>query len=314
VSSHASRKAFLSSVVVYMREAFRDLSNEIVAGVERTLLPGVYLYIYLIFNSVYTISSFLAGNITVLVLFILYQFLVILASFSYFRMALITNSTTLELFPEMGPGGGESASTESFHLNPFEVEKSLRMVKRSADICGLCKTYKPERAYHCTKCFRCHLLSVKHSDWFDLCICFANYKFYVVLLFHLLALSMLGLGCFVHGMISSLSPMTSIEIHSFAPFVVALILQALALAFVAVELRHVLRAVFSNHTPEEQRRGVPRSMYDMGNYENWKMVMGDKWYMWMIPTWTTKGDGISYVPASVEGKQSAPRAVEARQE
>lgn len=49
--------------------------------------------------------------------------------------------------------------------------------------CEKCRCIKPDRAYHCTLCDVCVLKYSHHSFFFNNCICFANYKLYVVSLF-----------------------------------------------------------------------------------------------------------------------------------
>jgi len=279
----------------------KSLFSEGLALVQRLIFTTAIIYIFFSFNTLYSINILERLHVFSLVVYIVYQCFVLLVGFCFFRMTIAKNSTTLELFPEI-EDKEESSSEESLHLNPFEKD-NIFSGENEMEICSICKTSKPLRSYHCSKCKKCLLLMYKHLDCFDICIGFTNYKFYIVFLFYSIILSGIGLGAFIYGI-------SSCDLHFsggdvicfFAPMVVALILQSLLLLIAAYEFVNAVWYVLINQIPEERKRagenGKDKDIsYDLGMYENWKMIMGPKWYMWFFPIWSTEGDGIKFTSA-----------------
>lgn len=277
------------------RGLLKGAAEDAFACVQRLVFPVLFIYTYFTFNSTYAISYFLLKSLPVLVIFVVYQVLILIVGFCYFRMTIITNATTLELFPEIESEEHRVGSSESLHLNPFEVEQSVSLVGGAISTCPQCRTYQPPRAYHCFKCHRCYLLMVKHSRWFDVCVCFANYKFYVVFLFYALVTSLLSLGSLIHGLAAVLSAPGSSNPY-FTLMTIAISTGAIVVAILAWEGVEAVYSILRNQTPRERSAAGKRDVrvYDLGASENWRDIMGEKWYMWFLPTWTSAGDGVSF--------------------
>lgn len=278
----------------------KALAVDIHDGVIRLLFPATFIYLYFIFTSAYAIGVVFLNILFTLVAFIVYQVILLVAGFCYFRMIITTNTTTLELFPQIDTEEESSSSEESLHLNPFEMENSDKLSGRAMGFCDICKTYKPPRARHCDVCNKCYLLRIKHSIWFDTCICFSTYKFYVLFLFYTLLISCLSAGCFIHGITLCVGDLVE---EYLAVFIVALSLQILLLVLLVLELYECVRNILNNETQSEReerrerergRRDRAGNKYFLGYYENWKKIMGKKWYEWAMPAWTTQGDGIYF--------------------
>ncbi|EHY65097.1 hypothetical protein NERG_01543 [Nematocida ausubeli] len=258
-------------------------------AIQRTLVLFMGIYIFFAYNTVYSLEMLDSVSVATLCIFIVYQILILLVGFSFLRMTISKNCTTLELFPEI-VGKDSDSDDSSMSINPFEKEH-IFAYRHEMNICEKCNTSQPMRSYHCDKCDHCMLLMYKHLVWFDLCIGFTNYKFYIVFLFYLLLLDLVGLGCFIQ---SIATPGTKRE--TLAPIVVGITMQVIALLFTVWYLAEGVYSICINQTPQERKFPAENTniSYNMGYYQNWKIIMGERWYMWFIPSWSTQGDGLKF--------------------
>lgn len=269
----------------------KDTIIEILFVLARMIVTATIVYLFFAFNTLYAIGFIQDISITFLVLFAFYQILILTMGFCFFRMSVSKSCATLELFP--GIEEHSDTSSESLHLNPF-LQSTIEIEQNSMDICEFCKTFQPNRCYHCSTCNRCFLLMYKHSYWLDICIGFTNYKFYILFLFYAIILSGLSIGSFIHGTVfDNIKEIGNI----LTPMFIALIFQSLILLLLLFELSVALYSVLINETPSERKYAYkrPKSIsYNVGYKNNWKMIMGEKWYMWALPMWSTEGDGLTF--------------------
>ncbi|EIJ88509.1 palmitoyltransferase ZDHHC2/15/20 [Nematocida parisii] len=268
---------------------YKNAVQTIWYAIQRVLVIFSGIYIFFAYNTIYALQMLKEVSITVLCIFVVYQALVLLVGFSFLRMSISKNCTTHELFPEAVERDGDSDDS-SLCINPFEKEYMFAY-KHEMNTCEKCNTSQPLRSYHCDKCHQCLLLMYKHLTWCDLCIGFTNYKFYVVFLFYLMLMNLISFGCFIHSLLISLS-----EKKEIAAITVALSLQVVVIIFTAYFLGECIYSICINQTPQERKHPVENTniSYDMGYYQNWKIIMGESWYMWFIPSWTTQGDGLKF--------------------
>lgn len=52
----------------------------------------------------------------------------------------------------------------------------------AARYCEKCRHIKPDRAHHCSVCGECILKMDHHCPWINNCVCFTNYKFFILFL------------------------------------------------------------------------------------------------------------------------------------
>ena len=57
-----------------------------------------------------------------------------------------------------------------------------RTMSGSVRYCNRCVIVKPDRAHHCSICARCVLKMDHHCPWVNNCVCFHNYKFFMLFL------------------------------------------------------------------------------------------------------------------------------------
>lgn len=267
---------------------WRDVLLSIFTIVKRVGLIIATIYIFFTFNTLYSIQVLEQLKIVNIVLFIIYQILLLITGFSFLRMSISKNCTTLELFPEAVESNESDDS--SLCINPFEKEYMFAY-KHEMNMCEICNTSQPMRSYHCDKCNRCLLLMFRHLGWCDLCVGFTNYKFYIVFLFYLLLLCCLGLGCFIEAFVTNKG-----DFYSNASLYVSISIQSIGLLLTLFYLSEGVYSICINQTPEERNHPVENTnvSYNMGYYQNWKMIMGKAWYIWFIPSWSTEGDGLKF--------------------
>lgn len=265
-----------------------DILLTVLTIVKRVLLIIATIYLFFSFNTLYSIQIIERLGVANIVLFIVYQVLLLITGFSFLRMSISKNCTTLELFPEAVDGNESDDS--SLCINPFEKEY-LFAYKHEMNICEICNTSQPMRSYHCSKCNRCLLLMFRHLEWCDLCVGFTNYKFYILFLFYLLLLCFLGLGCFIEAIINNQE-----QFYSNVPLYISVSIQGAGLLLTLFYLSEGVYSICINQTPEERRHELENTniSYNMGYYQNWKMIMGESWYIWFIPNWSTDGDGLKF--------------------
>ncbi|KAI5184900.1 palmitoyltransferase ZDHHC2/15/20 [Nematocida homosporus] len=274
-----------------MQSRVRYWELEVVILLIKMLFTGIVVYLFFAFNTLYAIELVYDLSVPVIVLFLIYQAMVLLVGFCFFRVAIAKNCSTMELFPEV-EDREDLSSYESLHLNPFEKD-NMQIKQKSMEVCGVCRISRPVRSFHCLNCDRCFLLMYKHLALFDICIGFTNYKFYVVFLFYSIWLCALGAGCFIHGVIHSLTSPNSRIV--FVPMVVAVALQVVVLLGALWELYQAVVCILQNETLEERRqRKDTKISYNIGKLANWQMIMGKKWYHWFLPIWSTSGNGLEF--------------------
>ncbi|KAH7936767.1 hypothetical protein HPB49_003910 [Dermacentor silvarum] len=159
--------------------------------------------------------------------------------------------------------------------------------------CDPCQRIKPDRCHHCSTCERCILKMDHHCPWFNNCVCFNTYKFFLLTLFYI------GLLC-VYVFFSVSVYMWRQNMHH------RLLLQSLHTmflmtvgaaaflsvgSFLCVHLNWVSRnctTLESSRAPTFKERG---DSFDLGRLRNFAEVFGSRPDLWLVPVFTSLGDG-----------------------
>ncbi|KAL1916650.1 uncharacterized protein VTP21DRAFT_5354 [Calcarisporiella thermophila] len=189
--------------------------------------------------------------------------------------------------------------------HPIALEPVL--VKRDGRprFCKKCQGSKPDRAHHCRVCGRCILKMDHHCPWLNNCVGFANYKFFYLFILHG---AIYCLWCCIATIFPCweviLDPtigLLNLSIHWILMVFLGFALGVGLIGFTAFHTRLLLanRTTIESFERTNYRVGhtseVTRSRYlnlfDIGWRQNWVQVMGPRWWLWLLPVYTTLGDG-----------------------
>ncbi|KAH6928147.1 hypothetical protein HPB50_012336 [Hyalomma asiaticum] len=201
---------------------------------------------------------------------------------------------------------GEQQALENCHDEPtrrsvldvMAIERGVLTLGNDGCVryCGDCCLIKPDRCHHCSVCRRCIPKMDHHCPWFNNCICFSSYKFFLLTLFYVVALSLFGVFTTGEHVIEMWlnARMTPSTFHL---TFLAVLATALSLGLGAFLWHHVCM-VFSNETTLEQMRAVlfreTDDSFDIGHWQNFAQVFGTRMSLWMLPVFTSVGDGLRF--------------------
>ncbi|KAL1443677.1 hypothetical protein MTO96_045887 [Rhipicephalus appendiculatus] len=168
-----------------------------------------------------------------------------------------------------------------------------------ARYCESCHLLKPDRCHHCSVCRRCIKKMDHHCPWFNNCVGFNTYKFFLLTLFYAVALcvySVATLGAYLIAWLSDTSLLPSM--FAFHAGFIFLVGSALAIGLGSFLVMHLSMVSRNETTLEKLRSEVflePGDSFDLGNrYENFVQVFGPRWSLWMVPVFTSVGDGVRF--------------------
>ncbi|KAK9371038.1 DHHC palmitoyltransferase-domain-containing protein [Lipomyces kononenkoae] len=181
--------------------------------------------------------------------------------------------------------------------------------------CQRCQSVKPDRAHHSSELDRCVVKMDHYCPWVGTIIGFKNYK-----LFYLFVLTCFSFTSFVFVTLTIYTTIFASEQgHVTAQFIIidALsgVFTALLVPFVWMHTLYILENIttieyLSRHyrlhlvsiavdEKQPELRGITETefgmrLWDCGPWQNWKSVMGDRVWEWVLPWNTTKADGFSF--------------------
>ncbi|XP_077480734.1 palmitoyltransferase ZDHHC20-B isoform X2 [Stigmatopora argus] len=181
--------------------------------------------------------------------------------------------------------------------------------------CDRCQVIKPDRCHHCSACDMCVLKMDHHCPWVNNCVGFSNYKFFILFLayslLYCLFIAATVLQYFIKFWTNDLQ-----ETHSHAKF------HVLFLFFVAAMFCISILSLFSYHlwlvgknrsTIEAFRApvfrtGSDKNGFSLGFRKNIVQVFGDQKKYWLLPIFTSQGDGLTFPTRLVIGDVEQPNA------
>ncbi|XP_016946653.1 palmitoyltransferase ZDHHC15 [Drosophila biarmipes] len=172
--------------------------------------------------------------------------------------------------------------------------------------CKTCWIIKPDRAHHCRTCQKCVLKMDHHCPWVVNCVHFHNFKYFIQFLFFA-ELYMLYLFCamiyefyLICGF--DISYLKSEHTWNLLQHVACIIFNIFTLVMYSVSVFNVSRnrtTMESAHPPFFFVGGENNHGFNLGCRANFRELMGDKWYLWPFPIFSSRGDGLSF-PLAVE--------------
>ncbi|KAI8823062.1 DHHC palmitoyltransferase-domain-containing protein [Fimicolochytrium jonesii] len=173
--------------------------------------------------------------------------------------------------------------------------------------CTKCNNWKPDRSHHCSICERCVLKLDHHCPWINNCVGFANYKYfylfilytflYCIFIFTTMAVSLVNREDLIQGLVG-------IGFQNTFLLIVSGVFALCLLAFVGVHTGLLVDNRSTIESLEGARRvrledGTTRlakekHLFDMGYKKNFIEVFGPRWELWLVPVYTSIGDGHSF--------------------
>ncbi|KAL4624872.1 putative palmitoyltransferase ZDHHC20 isoform X2 [Arapaima gigas] len=184
-----------------------------------------------------------------------------------------------------------------------KVAKDLPVYTRTGTggirYCDRCQVIKPDRCHHCSACDTCVLKMDHHCPWVNNCVGFSNYKFFILFLAYALVyclfIASTVLQYFIKFWTNEL-PDTHAKFHVLFLFFVAAMFCISILSLFSYHLwlvgknRSTIEAfrapVFTN--------GPDKNGFSLGFRKNVTQVFGDQGRLWLLPFFTSLGDGYTF--------------------
>ncbi|XP_013147622.1 PREDICTED: palmitoyltransferase ZDHHC15 isoform X2 [Papilio polytes] len=286
-------------------------------------------YAYVIQLCIFTLESTVQKTIYLLV----YHILLIMFCWSYWR----TIFADIKQIPEkykLPPEdlekllSAESEDAQRTFLDNFAKDLPIvtRTMSGSVRYCNRCVLVKPDRAHHCSICARCVLKMDHHCPWVNNCVCFHNYKFFMLFLgYALIYCLFIMLTClpyfikfwkkYKHAHCDRLiengtytKPCMDMITGDFGTSASSGRYHVVFAFFVALMFATTLGSLFGYHcylvahnrTTLEAfrapmfRGGTDKNGFSIGAFNNFKEVFGNSPNLWMLPVFTSNGDGCEF--------------------
>jgi hypothetical protein len=180
--------------------------------------------------------------------------------------------------------------------------------------CKQCSNKRPERAHHCKICKKCVLKFDHHCPWVANCVGFYNQKYFVLFLFYAVIGNLLAFITFLFKLVyvdftvkkdgkTDIKSLTVVDLLwiMWDPIVLltATIVSLGMVIAIGILFLVQIKNVMTNTTTVEAHifpnaGGNPWEYKDKTH--NLKIVMGEKWYQWLIPSFKQNiyNNGYSY--------------------
>lgn len=280
-----------------------------------SLYPIYILYINFIFIGLFILDNKVFSDVTVLVFFVIFNILQTFTMIYYILIFTSDTKSTQDIFP-MATDSKEKR--EYSNLNPFIAQTLEQKSIEKTLCCEVCQTYKPPRCHHCSKCNKCFLKMDHHCIFLDVCIGFHNYKYFIQFLFSNVLLITFFVAVITVDTSKSKLKVTEILVN----FIISIAFSIIGLVLIGMTLRHHLFLISNNETTIEnlainqylegnhafshvfQEGPISKLVvlndrkklnpYNLGYKNNWKEVFGEKAIDWILPSFSSLGDGITF--------------------
>ncbi|XP_075919509.1 palmitoyltransferase ZDHHC20-B-like [Petromyzon marinus] len=165
--------------------------------------------------------------------------------------------------------------------------------------CERCQLVKPDRCHHCSVCDSCVLKMDHHCPWVNNCVGYSNYKFFLLFLLyaalHCVLVTFTVLRYFLRFWTEGLAD-TQARFHILFLFLVAAMFSVSLLSLLGY---HGWLLAINSTTLEAFRAPVFRGGDEAGDFslglvQNVRQVLGEDPRLWLLPIFTSVGDGQSF--------------------
>ncbi|XP_014348045.1 palmitoyltransferase ZDHHC20-B [Latimeria chalumnae] len=165
--------------------------------------------------------------------------------------------------------------------------------------CDRCQVIKPDRCHHCSACDMCILKMDHHCPWVNNCVGFSNYKFFIQFLayslLYCLFVAATVLQYFIKFWTNELQDAQAKFHVLFLFFVAAMFfISILSLFSYHCWLVGKNRSTIEAFRAPVFRNGPDKNGFSLGFSKNFKQVFGDEKKYWLLPIFTSLGDGCSF--------------------
>lgn len=226
-----------------------------------------------------------------------------------FGRAVLTDPGSVPDSPEWLPDGQPSArGPEEIGVVPDGESRKMpkpHEVKHTGArrFCKWCNRFKPDRSHHCRVCRSCILRMDHHCPWIVNCVGFRNHKFFYLLVLYSLLDCAFVILTISESLYRSLIEETQFSHRFLLVFCMTLsvMMGFLLMLFFMFHSWLMLRATTTIEFCEKtyrhsgcSHRGSTRSIYYRGLLSNVCAVLGSRSLLWLLPTATPEGDGLTF--------------------
>ncbi|CAG9476726.1 palmitoyltransferase, putative [Plasmodium vivax] len=186
------------------------------------------------------------------------------------------------------PGYVDTTWEANAEENNIQIEKRKirNYTPNKYTICDKCDfLVRPERAHHCRSCKRCVLKMDHHCPWIGTCVGERNLKFFFLFLsYGLLTTVYIAVTIspkFVLALHESESNKASETLHHGALLITVCASLTMMIALVFMNCQYVY--FISRNITIIESSYTDKNPYDLGTYNNWKMVFGEFKWKWFFP-------------------------------
>ncbi|XP_050189128.1 palmitoyltransferase ZDHHC20 isoform X4 [Myiozetetes cayanensis] len=170
---------------------------------------------------------------------------------------------------------------------------------RAIRYCDRCQLIKPDRCHHCSACDVCVLKMDHHCPWVNNCVGFSNYKFFLLFLMYSLLYCLFVAATVLQYFIKFWTnelPDTHAKFHVLFLFFVAAMffISILSLFSYHCWLVGKNRSTIETFRAPTFRNGPDKNGFSLGCSKNLKEVFGDEKKYWLLPIFTSLGDGCNF--------------------
>lgn len=294
----------------------KSFLKEALALICYSLYPFYILYANFIFLGQFVLAPKIFPSSATLCFFVIFNVLQTLTMIYYILIFTSESKSTQDIFPMTS---NIKIKRNFNNINPFIAEKLQEKSIEATHSCNICQTYKPPRCHHCSRCNKCYLKMDHHCIFLDTCIGFHNYKFFI----QFMAINVIMIIFIVTIVSIDFSINTNNKTEVIVNYIIFASLSGIALCFfIPTLIFHCVYLISNNETTIEKltldeylnghttyvdnfqegpitqfsdsKDRTVLNPYNLGTKENWEQIFGNRVYDWILPSFSSTGDGITF--------------------